>query len=77
MPAILSRSDAYSLGLVVGLCVMAFLQAYDTIHAGRTFDAEAFGIGMGALLGGGGMVSAVRGWQRGGRGSQQIDNPDA
>ncbi len=60
------------------LAAMVGLTAWPVVHLGRDFDAEAFGIGAGALIfGGAGAGAGVLAARRWAQGSRHIDDPDA
>jgi hypothetical protein len=68
---------AHTAMAALALATMAGLAAWSVIHAGKDFDPEAFGIGAGALIFGGGTVGAgVMAARRWADGSRRIDNPD-
>ena len=85
--------DASTVLAALAALGMLAIAAWDTIRNGRPFDAQGLGIGIGALLGGGGGASMFMRWRQAtpsappepivapraapATGSREVDDPDA
>lgn len=55
------HADEMAFAMVLGVMVFLFLEVYQVIWLGKTFDPQAFGIGFGSTVGGG---AIGMGWKR-------------